>query len=261
MTTAAHEPVFVLDVVYEPAVSHRDMAARPVNERTAAGLQLLQRERAQAAAHEAEFILRLAELCPDSDDPPPDHPGARKTCWRSARSEFAGVSEFFVDELGAVLGVGRGTAAHKAARAFTWRGKLPATFAALKRGELDERRAQILADVLEHSPPGLARRVEAVVLPEAGSLGFAALKNRILAVLLELDPASADERRDLAKKNADVFVEPAAEGMATLGAQLPAEEAAEGPEFINTLAAMAKQDGDRRPIGQLRAEIFALLVR
>src|SRR3954452_21103148 len=177
-TTAAHEPSFVIDVVYEP---HRVAAARPPKERTAAWLQVIQRQRSRAAAEEAEFVLRLAALCPDSDDPPPDHPGASKSYWRSARSEFPGVSEFFVDELGAVLGVGRGTAAHKAARAFTWRDSLPATFTALKRGELDERRAQICADTLEHTPPALARRVEQVVLPEAGSLGFTALKNRILA--------------------------------------------------------------------------------
>src|SRR3954454_16630161 len=198
MTTTAGEPAFVLDVVYGSAVSHRQTAVRPPKERTAAALQLIQRQRAVAAAAEAEFILRLAALCRDSEDPPPDHPGARRTYWRSARSEFPGVSEFFVDELGAVLGVGRGTAALKAARAFTWRDKLPATFTALKCGDLDERRGQILVDVLEHTPPGLAGRGEAVVLPEAGSLGFTALKQRILALLIELDPATADENRKLA---------------------------------------------------------------
>src|SRR4051794_18462232 len=102
MTTAAHEPVFVLDVVYDPAVSHRVAAARPAKEKVAARLELIRRKRARDAAAEAVFILRLAELCPDAEDSPPDHPGARKTYWRSAR-EFPGVSEFFVDELGAVL--------------------------------------------------------------------------------------------------------------------------------------------------------------
>src|SRR4051812_34989466 len=153
MTTAAREPAFVLDVVYEPAVSHRRWAGRAPKERAAAALQLIQRKRAQDAAAEAEFILRLAALCPDSEDPPPDHPGARKTYWRSARSEFPGVSEFFIDELGAVLGVGRGTAAHKAARAFTWRDGLPATFAALRRGEVDERRGPDLAGTPGKAPP------------------------------------------------------------------------------------------------------------
>src|SRR5689334_10688346 len=175
-TTAAHGPSFVIDVVYE---THRVAAARPPKERTAAWLQLIQRQRSRAAAEEAEFILRLAALCPDEEDPPRDHPGAAKTYWRSARSEFPGVSEFFVDELGAVLGVPRGTAAHKATRAFTWRHSLPGVFAALKRGELDERRAQVFADTLEHTAPRLARRVEVVVLPEAAGLGFDALKKRI----------------------------------------------------------------------------------
>src|SRR3954463_3521175 len=190
MTTAVREPSFVIDVVYEPAVA-RPAPGELSRKQSAAALQLIQRRRARAAAEEAEFILRLAELCPDTEDPPPDHPGAKKTHWRSAR-EFPGVSEFFVDELAAVLGVGRGTAAHKAARAFTWRDKLPATLAALKRGDLDERRAQILADTLEHTSAALARRVEQVVLPEACGFGFTALKKRILAVLLELDAASAD---------------------------------------------------------------------
>ena len=257
-TTAAHEPSFVIDVVFQ---SHRTAAARPPKERTAAWLQLIGRQRSRAAAEEAEFILRLAALCPDEDDPPPDHPGAAKTYWRSARSEFPGVSEFFVDELAAVLGVGRGTAAHRATRAFTWRDGLPATFAALKDGALDERRAQIFADTLEHTRAALARRVEAVVLPEAAGLGFDALKKRILAVLLELDPEEADERRELAARNSDVWVEPGADGRATFTAEMDAEEAAEGLEFINALAVMAKQDGDPRPIGQIRCEIHSLLIR
>src|SRR4051812_38698100 len=219
MTAAVHEPAFVIDVVYEPAVA-RLAPGELSKQQSAAALQLIQRTRARAAAEEAEFILRLAELCPDTEDPPPDHPGARKTYWRAAR-EFPGVSEFFLDELAAVLGVGRGTAAHKAARAFTWRDSLPATCTALRRGDLDERRAQILADALEHTRPDLAARVEALVLPEAGALGFAALKRRILAVLLEVDSTWADQNRTLAEATAEVFLEPDGDGMATLGAALP----------------------------------------
>src|SRR3954453_23765722 len=103
-------------------------------------------------------MLGFAAYRPDTDDPPADHPGAKKTYWRSARSEFPGVSEFFVDELGAVLAVGRGTAAQKAARAFTWRHGLPATFTALKRGDIDERRAHPGRPARTHlsrpGPPG-----------------------------------------------------------------------------------------------------------
>jgi hypothetical protein len=230
-------------------------------EEKAAELQCIRATRAQLAAREADVMLGFAADRPDHDDPPDDHPGAQSRTWRQSDPEFPGVSEAFPDELGMVLGVGRGTAAHKLRRAWTWRHSLPATEAAQRRGEIDERRAQIFADTLEHTRPELATRVEAVVLPEAAGLNFAALKRRILEVLLELNPAVADENRELAEKNADVFLEPGPDGRATLGAELPAEEAAEGYDFVNTLAQQAKQDGDPRPIGQIRNEIFSLLVR
>src|SRR4051795_13092172 len=174
MTTAVHEPSFVIDIVYEPAVSRPAPAARPPKERTAARLQLIQRTRARAAAEEAEFILRLAELSPDDDDPPPDSPGAKKTYWRTGQ-EFPGVSEFFVSELAVVLNVGRGTAAFRARRAFCWRDSLPGTFAALQRGQLDERRAQELFVVVENVPAAVAHRVDAALIGEAGELAVARL--------------------------------------------------------------------------------------
>lgn len=227
----------------------------------AARLQLIQQRRARDAAEEAEVILRMAQLTPDDEDPPPGTPGARSPQWRQTDPAFAGVSESFPDELAQVLRVGRGTAAHRTRRAFTWRDSLPLVAAAQRCGGLDERRAAIFADTLQHTDPALARRIERLVLPEAMDLGFGALERRIRAVQLELDPASADENRRLAERNADVFVQPDGDGMATYGAQLPAEEAAEAHAFCDLLAQMAKADGDRRPIGQIRAEIFSLINR
>src|SRR3954451_3806344 len=258
MTTTAREPAFAVDVAYAP---HRVTAAQPADQRLVAALQLMQRRRAQEAAREARFILQFAALRPDDDDPPSGAGGARNRTWRVSEPEFPGISEAFVHELAMVLGVGRGTAAHKLRRALTWRDSCLAGFAALERGELDERRAQIIADTLQHTAIPLARRVEQVVLPEATELGFAALKRRILEVLLELDPATADEKRTGAEADADVFCEPDRDGTATLGARLSADEAAEGYDFMNTLAQLPKSDGDPRPIGQIRSEIFSLLVR
>src|SRR4051795_6596644 len=171
MTTAAHAHSIgevVVDVVYRPPVV-RPAPSELSKEQSAARLRLIQRKRARDAAEEAEFILRFAALCPDDDDPSADHPGARKGSWRSG-PEFPGVSEFFLSELAVVLDVGRGSASFRARRAFTWRDTLPATFAALKRGEISERRAQELFVVLESVDPALARRIEARLLPAAGRL-------------------------------------------------------------------------------------------
>src|SRR5881409_1917203 len=103
-----------------------------------ARLQLIQQWRARDAAEEAEVILRMAELTPDDEDPQPGTPGARSAHWRQTDPPFPGVSESFPDELGQVLRVGRGTAAHRARRAFTWRDSLPLVAAAQRSGRLDE---------------------------------------------------------------------------------------------------------------------------
>jgi hypothetical protein len=49
--------------------------------------------------------------------------------------------------------------------------------------------------------------------------------------------------------------------MASLAADLPAEEAAEAYDVVDQLAKMLKADGDPRPIGQLRAAVLSLLIR
>src|SRR4051794_11461645 len=171
MTTTAREPAFAVDVAYAP---HRVTAAQPADQRLVAALQLVQRRRAQEAAREARFILQFAALRPDDQDPPSGAPSARSRTWRVSEPEFPGISEAFVHELAMVLGVGRGTAAHRLRRALTWRDSCPASFAALERGELDERRAPNLADTPPHTPLPPARPGGTDARARAPPLGGAA---------------------------------------------------------------------------------------
>src|SRR4051812_15829696 len=223
------EGVLVDWVVTRPAAEPRLPVAWLSPEGKAAELQRIQAERAKLAAYEADVMLGFTADRPDEDDPAPGTPGARSKDWRQTEPEFPGVSESFPDELGMVLGVGQGTAAHKLRRAWTWRHRLPATEAAQPGGAIDGRRAAILADSLEHAVPALARRVEAIVVPEAGGLNFSALKRRILEVLLALGPPSADENRKLAEQNADVFLEPRPARRAPPRAEPAGREAPPGP--------------------------------
>jgi hypothetical protein len=228
------------------------------DEQVAARLQQIERNRARATAEEAELILRMAELRPDDEDPAPGSPGAR--AWRQTDPEFPGVSEFFTREVGHVLNLGRGTAAFRARRAFTWRDKLPATFALLKRGEIDERRAGKLAEVLQHTAPELTRQVEARLLPQARDLALGKLASRALEILAEIDAGAVEERQEEAEKAADVRAFPTGNGMATLAADMTAEEVAACSAMIDELARMAKADGDDRPIGQIRAAMLRTLI-
>jgi hypothetical protein len=206
-------------------------------------------------------VLGLAADRPAELDPPPGSPGAKRGGW-APDGELPGVSEFFTAELAMVLNCGRGTAAHLARRASTWREKLPATLAALAAGEIDERRARELADVLQHTSAEVARAVEAQLLGEACWLSLRALRARATELVLELDAEAAARRHEQAERAADVRCYPApTEGMSTLTTDLAADDAAACYDLIDQLAGMLEADGDERPIGQLRAAVLSLLIR
>ncbi|SHN54704.1 protein of unknown function [Geodermatophilus obscurus] len=244
-----------------PPTSARLPVGLLTRQEKAAELRRLQARKAMDAAYEAELVLGLAEDTPDTLDPPPGHPGAKKGSW-APDAELPGVSAFFTSELAVVLNCGRGTAAHLAHRAWTYRESLPATWAALAAGVLDEARAKVLAEVLQHTCPAVARVIEARLLPAATHLSTGRLRARALALLLECDADAVDKRRQDARRQADVRSYPShREGMATLAADLPADQAAEAYDLIDRLAQTAKADGDDRPIGQLRAEVCSLLLR
>ncbi|WP_245784504.1 DUF222 domain-containing protein [Geodermatophilus amargosae] len=181
-------------LVEQPAPLRRLPVALLSREQKAAELQRVQAIKARAAAYEAELVLGLADDSPDDDDPAPGTPGARARSWKPD-PELPGVSEFFPAELAVVLNCGRLAASQLAHRAWTYRTHLPATWAAMAAGELDEYRARTLVEVLEHTDPAVARQVEARVLPEAAQLTVGKLKKRALALLLELDAEAADRRR------------------------------------------------------------------
>jgi hypothetical protein len=244
-----------------PPTSARLPVGLLTREEKAAELQRLQARKAMDAAYEAELVMGLADDTPDSLDPPPGHPGARKGSW-APDPELPGVSEFFTSELAVVLNCGRGTASHLAHRAWTYRGNLPATWAALADGVLDEPRAKVLADVLAHTTPAIARGIESRLLPEAPGLSTGRLRARALTLLLELDTDAVDARCKDARRQADVRSHPShLEGMSTLAADLPTPVSAECLDVVDRLAAMLKTDGDPRPIGELRAVVLADLIR
>ncbi|PWW21637.1 uncharacterized protein DUF222 [Geodermatophilus normandii] len=246
-------------LVEQPVRAQRLPVALLPRQQKAAELQRLQARKAMDAAYEAELILGLADDSPDDDDPPAGTPGARS--WKPD-PELPGVSEFFSAELAVILNCGRLSAGQLAHRAWTYRSHLPATWAAMAAGQLDEYRASTLVDVLEHTDPVIARRVEAQVLPEAAQLTVGKLRKRALALLLHLDAEAADRRREQARRRADVRVYPAPqEGMATLAADLPADVAAACHALVDELARMLEADGDPRPIGQLRTAVFADLLQ
>ena len=205
---AGHPGSLQIDVVWQhPVEAPRLPVSWLSAEEQAAELQRVQQRRAMDAAYEAELILGLAGQRPATADPKPGTPGARKPGWAVGEARD-GVSEFFTAELATILNLGRRTAGYRLDRAHTWLTKLPATFAALQAGDLDERRATQLAEVLMHTNARIAGQVEAALLPEAEGLSVYKLRDRATELMLQLDAAAADERRQAAEKAADVTVYP-----------------------------------------------------
>jgi hypothetical protein len=130
-----------------------------------------------------------------------------------AGSGAAGGAEFFLAEPAVVLDCGPVAAGRPAHRAWTLRESLPGTWAAPAAGTPDEYRARVLAEVLEHTDPAPARRVEARLLPDAAADRREAQK----AGHRRAAGARRRRRKEQAQRRADVRVHPCPqEGRATL---------------------------------------------
>lgn len=90
-------------------------------------LQRLQARKAMDAAYEAELVMGLAADRPDTEDPPPGHPGARR---RGPGSPVPGTGEFLPDELALVLNCSRSFASGLLADSWVLTERMPAVQAA-----------------------------------------------------------------------------------------------------------------------------------
>ncbi|SDP31961.1 protein of unknown function [Klenkia soli] len=242
------------------------LAPRMLDDAACAGeLQRITDLRARLDAYEVGVVARLADLRPDLWEHG-DHPGGPVDGWSPAR-EFPGVSEFFVDEVAAVLGVSR-TRAHTIANtALVLVHQLPATWHALADGRIDLPRARALVAVLGRQQPEVDADVIAAVEAEALAWAISGegpyrLQDRTAALLLEHDAAAADRARKQAERDADVQVRGRRDGLADLVVTLDPATAAACRDATDRYARMYKADGDDRPIGQLRTLVAAdLLLR
>ncbi len=238
-------------------------ASRLTPEEKAVELERIARVEGQLAAYKAELVVGLAHDRPDAADPQRGTPGSASPVWARDGDEgrLAGVSEFFPDELALILRCSRADATTLAEIALTLLDRLPATWSALVDGGVDWARARALARELgwpaRDTEPEIVAEVEAAVLPHAAELSVTKLRALTRRELLRRDAAAAERRRKDAERAADVTVHGAADGMAELRAFLPAPLAAAIRETVDGYALLAKEAGDPRGMGPLRAGVLA----
>src|SRR5215472_1171419 len=109
--------------------------------------------------------------------------------------------------------------------ALVWR--LPATLAAMRAGTIDYYRAQLIAGATSVLSEGLARAVEAQILPGAGQMTAAKLREKLHYAVIAADPEGAERRREEAERHAEMRLYADDDQTATLLlSKLPQVEAA-----------------------------------
>lgn len=221
----------LMDVLQSLAVEHLD-AAEVLEAATA-----LERLVAVVQGVQARMLARFGALRPGDDRE---------------------VSEFAADEVAPALRVSRGAAAARLGLAVDLQRRLPATLAALCRGELDLAKARVISEAVASLTDSQAGVVEQAVLPRAAEQTAPALRAAARRAVLKVDPAAAQRREALARADRRVVCTPTGDGMAELYALLPAADAVAVYDRVNRLA--RSLPGDERSMDHRRADCFTDLM-
>ena len=133
---------------------------------------------------------------------------------------------------------------------------LPATLTALREGRIRERHARILVDQLSDLEPDDRATVERLALPLAETMTAAKFERRVRSLRERRVPDGHVERNRRARDERDVVVHPERDGMAWLGARLPAVDAIAIHTRLDATARSLRRAGDSRTLAQLRADLF-----
>ncbi|UNX53799.1 13E12 repeat family protein [Georgenia sp. TF02-10] len=211
-------------------------------------LAAIRRVEAWAAAKSAELADVVATRCRDIYDARAVK-GAGGAVLDGSAQEVAMRLGMSVTEANRLIRTGRGM-----------RGAFTDTAAALRSGVIDYRKAStIITTLAEHALP-VAVLAEAEVLPTAPTRTHAQLVKDLAAALVKVDPAAATERHHRARTGRKVtHPAPLADGMASLYAVLPAEDAVRVDLALEAMTTTARAHGDERTRDQLRADALAVL--
>jgi Domain of unknown function (DUF222) len=141
--------------------------------------------------------------------------------------------------------------------------RFPATFEAVVAGEIDVRRAELIAEVADRHGCAVAEAVESRVLPRAGFRTIGQHRRAIEREILLADPADAQRRHAEAAAGRRVWFSAMPDGMGQMVADLTADGMALVRAVLDTAAiGMKTADPDNgRRMDQRRADALVDLAR
>jgi hypothetical protein len=134
--------------------------------------------------------------------------------------------------------------------------RLPATYAELTAGRATETKAKIVAGYAQDLDDADAAKMDKAIAPDLDKLTTGELRDRLARLLISLDAAAAERRRQRSERSAKVALYGNTEGTASLVIdRIPAALGAAARARINALARMYKKAGVQEPIAWLEAKI------
>lgn len=169
-------------------------------------------------------------------------------------------NEFLGEEIAVELGCSPNTARNRLYRAERLCERLPDTVEALCEGSIDWGKACALEEITGPLSAEQAHAVETWVLDRAADKPHAAFTACARRRVLRADPNGAADRARSRRAERQVWLRPLDDGMAELGARLPAELATAAYSRIDRLARSARTGGDERTMDAVRADVAADLL-
>ena len=139
--------------------------------------------------------------------------------------------------------------------------RLPLTRAALAAGQIDERRAEVIAEELSGLDDAHAAAVEKLIIGKAPGLTSGQLRALVRRAVLSADPKAARKRKEAALKDARVEMFPETSGTAALsGRDLPPAAVLAADKHLTALAQALKAAGIPGTLDTLRARAYLHLL-
>ncbi|MFN2522101.1 MAG: DUF222 domain-containing protein, partial [Mycobacteriales bacterium] len=172
--------------------------------------------------------------------------------------------EFLVMEVAGSCRLGQQAAGIRMAEAERVLDALPQMAAAMEAGEFFLAQARIVLAETKACDPGLLRRVDAVVMPQARELASTDLRTLVRRTVLELESEDeAEARLAEARARRRVTMRPEQDGMGIVNALLTAEQLREFQLGLDKLEARQRvadrEAGVERTADERRADLFAAL--
>ncbi len=177
----------------------------------------------------------------------------------AALSDFdiASAMEGTVAEVRAALALTRRAAESDLDLAWSLRERLPMVLEALRRGEIDLRRARVLVDSTAHLADSVARGVATEALSKVHGRTTGQLRALLGRLCLEVDADDAARQNEAALAERRVVVEPTVHSTATIiASDLPADRVVSILDRLTRIAKSLRSAGEQRSIDQLRADVF-----